>query len=832
MASRAERLTGRMREAFHIKSPSDSTREISTQDHIKAILVMLWTHLRRCFGWRLNLIEPTAYETNLFENANIETTTLRSYLAWRRSQMLCSVPVLMSAAVTGLSKVDSSNERTEEGNFVYNLPNIANFILAIAVLGAIGVPTGKLRVWLKWRLSSKIMRIGFIISFILPLIPAIIPLQYLAKESGSSTEKVLRAVEGSQDSIILLGIKNFVSILPVLISFPSALLAGSLRIRGLLPHSSLSSWILVTTAPFLSIVNLAAATLIIQYVGDVTLLLGVFFRCLFPWLYVFRRALYVKEPNEDREKKLDRWQMIILITNLTGIGLIIYWIFTEEVMKTEELPSHLKFVLEIWGRILATTVVSTDMLLRMTITNWREGKSSCMEMDDVYKSIERIIGKEKSSDDNVSINSGGVPATTAAMSQSMSMEEPDRGAEIDLDASNGAEYQGTKGSSGEELDARISGFSHPSSRPDRINFLNNEPDQNMTTNHDASHPAVLQDTKASHHEESDAKLGGFTRPSLHSDSLESLENDSFRSAYSTHDFQKDLRTLMMDDPGMVHSLSANLGPCNICLNQSHPTLRCPMFTEEHLDVDIKTRMEELKNELEMQTQQQRQQKYIERKQQKSAVGQTPTSTPIVYDSIPNNHLPLQNENISSKSSSPSAKEQTNESPEYETSPEFLEEGRANTRVSESILTGGFPHSGDMNETHSKISDQSTPFKEPIEDSLKNETGPEVSEESRSNNSISSAIILTGHMPENDLPMVVSDSITSVDETMESLRHYMESPKYLIAKTEKERDSSSGYLDETDLEEMLENEFDDEMGDILVPSYLRQAPEYRFGNEEP
>jgi len=130
---------------------------------------------------------------------------------------------------------------------------------------------------------------------------------------------------------------------------------------------------------------------------------------------------------------------------------------------------------------------------------------------------------------------------------------------------------------------------------------------------DASHPAGLKDTKASHYEESGAKLGDFTRPSLHSDSLESFEN-----------FQKDLLTLMMDDPGMVHSLSANLGPCNICHNQSHPSLRCPMLTEEHLEDDIKTRMEELKNELEIQKQQRRQQKDIERKQQKSSIGQTPS----------------------------------------------------------------------------------------------------------------------------------------------------------------------------------------------------------------
>jgi len=413
-----------------MESPTNSISEMTTWAHLKPLvkvrLRMLWTHLRRCFGWRLNLIKPTSHESNLFDNAGIENPTLRSYLSWRRSQMLCSVPVLMSAALTGLSAVVESNKLTDKGNFVYNLPNIANFVLLIAVLGAIGYPRGKLRMWPKWRMSSKIIRVGFIVSFILPIIPAIIPLRYLASDSyqvaafafddNDSIPEILLKSQNAH-STIRVGIDNFISTLPVLISFPSALLAGSLRIRGLLPDSSLSSWILTTTAPFISIVILAAAILIIQFVGDATLMLGVFFRCAAPWLYVVRRGLYVKEASEEREKKVNFNQTIILISNLIGLGLIIYWMFTQDFLKSEEATNYAKFILEVWGRVLATTVVFTDMLLRMTLTNWKVEKS-VRGMDDLYESIERGIRKNASLEANVTMNSNEDDTTLAAFSES------------------------------------------------------------------------------------------------------------------------------------------------------------------------------------------------------------------------------------------------------------------------------------------------------------------------------------------------------------------------------------------------------------------------------
>jgi len=389
-------------------------------------LIMFWTHLRRCFGWRLSLTQPTSHETNIFDIASISSPALRSYLAWRRSQLLCSVPVLMLAAATGLSRVNRIDNRSDKGNFVLNLPNVANCVLLFAVIGAIGIPKGKLRMWTKWRMSSKIIRIGFMIAFILPIIPAIIPLRFTFKDDISAVldipnnitpnpDLISQAQQQNAKKIVAVGVNNFVSTLPVLISFPSSLIGGSLRIRGLLPDSTLSSWILSTTAPFLSIITLAAASLIIQFFGDATLMCGVLFKCFSPWLYVIRRGLYVKSATEEREKKADTNGKIILITNLVGLGLITTWVYTQDSLMSEKTFVYARFILEAWGRILSSTVVFSDILLRMTMSNWRIEKSICTY--DLYESIEMDVRSKKSLEGDMTTNSRDAIDALAVLKQ-------------------------------------------------------------------------------------------------------------------------------------------------------------------------------------------------------------------------------------------------------------------------------------------------------------------------------------------------------------------------------------------------------------------------------
>ncbi|KAL3787455.1 hypothetical protein ACHAW5_008993 [Stephanodiscus triporus] len=136
------------------------------------ICAKLWTHLQRCFMWRLNLIEPTEHESSLLDEAEIRDSTestitttsaqdlsmststsnadatLRSYIVWRRSQMLCSLLPLLSSIITYIyDHVKNPGqvinpELNGWGNFVINLPYLVNIIIFVAVVGAIGIPVG------------------------------------------------------------------------------------------------------------------------------------------------------------------------------------------------------------------------------------------------------------------------------------------------------------------------------------------------------------------------------------------------------------------------------------------------------------------------------------------------------------------------------------------------------------------------------------------------------------------------------------------------------------------------------------------------------------------
>jgi hypothetical protein len=101
---------------------------------------------------------------------------------------------------------------------------------------------------------------------ILPIIPAFIPLKFHSREPPLSDLDIdLSVLDPAQFSSIVtllmdseedevdkvakgkslqlkIGLFNFIKFLPALISFPASLFCASLRIKGLLPKSSLSNF--------------------------------------------------------------------------------------------------------------------------------------------------------------------------------------------------------------------------------------------------------------------------------------------------------------------------------------------------------------------------------------------------------------------------------------------------------------------------------------------------------------------------------------------------------------------------------------------------------------
>jgi hypothetical protein len=265
----------------------------------------------------------------------------------------------------------------------------------------------------------------------LAFVPALFPLEFLIDrkqwiaeaEGVKEDEQLLSAL---YDGIkITLAIEYAYGLFPVLVTLPSGLVNAAHKIRGLLPEALLSSWILIISAPFYSVIFLMALILLIQVSGNKFLLIGALLLFCAPWIYVFRRRLYIHAPTEETEQKLGRTQMAIGLIIKLGYVFLLIWVFTgqlpwpkinEETGETEDENQNVSevfvtagrlfnFILSFFGRKLATTLVFSDVLFRMTVTNWRQDKSRRAEdngehIDTLFQSIESSIRRAGASKDD------------------------------------------------------------------------------------------------------------------------------------------------------------------------------------------------------------------------------------------------------------------------------------------------------------------------------------------------------------------------------------------------------------------------------------------------
>jgi hypothetical protein len=142
---------------------------------------------------------------------------------------------------------------------------------------------------------------------------------------------------------------------------------------------------------------------------------------------VIRRNVYLGVPTEEREKQLDRTQLIIGLSVKLALILFLVYLFTGDLNGVRLLGSGeqytdyddgtgvtvtvanyifayssvIRVILESLGRMFVTTVLFSDVLFRMTVTNWRQDKDrrkahNGRSIDDMFRSLEFSISSEKS----------------------------------------------------------------------------------------------------------------------------------------------------------------------------------------------------------------------------------------------------------------------------------------------------------------------------------------------------------------------------------------------------------------------------------------------------
>jgi hypothetical protein len=174
---------------------------------------------------------------------------------------------------------------------------------------------------------------------------------------------------------LVLGIGYTLQLVPLLVTVPSGLLRGSLRIRGLLPESSLAGWFIVIVAPLQPLMIFAVLVLLSQLFGDVLLLIGTILLLTVPMLYSFNGRLYTGNLTPEQDVELLWVQQIVGLMSLLGMVLIASWALTKEILPTADVC---RFIFVWIVSVLTTTIVFSDVIFRVTVHQLRVDRE-CQE---------------------------------------------------------------------------------------------------------------------------------------------------------------------------------------------------------------------------------------------------------------------------------------------------------------------------------------------------------------------------------------------------------------------------------------------------------------------
>lgn len=195
-------------------------------------------HAKRILLWRLNQVVPTDREERLMTNAGIPTNLpiFRSFMAWRHTNLLVALPVTLFSSIWSIwGYVESLQTDTVQylnpfGIFLWSLPFFSAPILCLAVILSICF-------WNQWRLTRSLLKTGWGLSFFLPFLPALFPIELLLE---SNTLQFYQSTEAGYIELLAvklqLAIQYIFVVLPLILTFPSGAVRAAVRIRGLLPQ--------------------------------------------------------------------------------------------------------------------------------------------------------------------------------------------------------------------------------------------------------------------------------------------------------------------------------------------------------------------------------------------------------------------------------------------------------------------------------------------------------------------------------------------------------------------------------------------------------------------
>jgi hypothetical protein len=320
--------------------------------------------LERQLAWRRSVLILVIVFTSL--TAGIDTTT-----------RLIGGPVDSFSFVLRLDPEEAAATQTWFGDLCDLLWLLSFYAMPVAAVLA-------LLLWTRPKASRSVLAAGWCASFLVPVAIALTPWGWWTAEeaSAAASARLVRQSERVAEGLVW-GSYYVLVLSPAVLALVPGLLRACVRIKLLLPESTLAGWFLVAAAPFNGLLVLVTVVALAQVAPSPLLVAGMLLWLAAPLAYLFRARTFVRPLRAPEDLRgLARVQAVawalIAASSVCLIAYLTSWqVAGRRLVGLEPATSFLRpwevvrYVLDFLGRSLYVTVLGADLLLRATLSAWR-----------------------------------------------------------------------------------------------------------------------------------------------------------------------------------------------------------------------------------------------------------------------------------------------------------------------------------------------------------------------------------------------------------------------------------------------------------------------------
>lgn len=354
-------------------------------------------HVHRAFCWDLRTLSVLPNDQTQLVQHGVTDPTLQRYLCWRRSVLIIScAPVILLSLVGTIDLVGGDNS---------DFSGIGRLWLALNVLLLFAMPIAVIASLLQWsrlKQSRQLIGWGWIISFLGPILLCLLPGTWLIRLEAVTAQDRHAAEELTRYGFATLVFVSLSLYLPVfMISIAFGVQRACLRLKTLLPESTLPGLLLAIFSPGISLVLLPFFVFGAQIAIHPFLLIGMVLVMGAPLVYLVRSEWFTRPlMNEGDFANAMRTQGLSRTMLLSGIALMLLyawfkiWDFPQALVESGEIFKKLNgksvlglteqgsffqpwdwklirlLVLEPYGRSLFTTILVADWIIKVNMRLW------------------------------------------------------------------------------------------------------------------------------------------------------------------------------------------------------------------------------------------------------------------------------------------------------------------------------------------------------------------------------------------------------------------------------------------------------------------------------